>query len=1481
MRRLITILALLAICLLITTITKAQISASVTEGCAPLASVQFTNSYTNPTGINWNFGDGASSNLPNPTKSFANAGTYTVTFTATVDGAAVSAELTITVYENPIAQFTVSPDGVCLGDALTFSDQSIGGNGTDIIQWEWDYGNGTAGEFGPNPSFTYAVSGAYQVTLLVTDENGCSESSTVNQAAIVSIPPTVSVMTDPSPANACEAPFEVSFTNNSTNNSPVGGELTYDWDFGNGESSNSEDPAAVTYTENGTYTITVTATDEFGCASSQTIPVSVQEPTASISIVGNEDGIVCNPIEIELEGTEGGIFFYGDGTAGTVATHTYGTEGDYTINYTVNSGGCSAEASVDFFVEVPTGTITSIPGFACSVPAEFQYFLETDYDVVDFSWNVSVGGATPLGLYQSNEESPIFLIDYEAPDTFSVNPIVFLTGDCVFTTENGCEASLSIESLAFDTIALPNSLIFPDVNHGCAPLTVNFDNESFHIFNSELESAEWHWGDGAIETTDNPTAGSSYTYNEAGEYNAFLVIFTEQGCTDTSFIQTIEVGEPVSPTFEVSPEVVCRGEEVTITNTSSAFDLIDGYSYTSDQNTWSSCPDEESSIFIFDDFAGEAIITQYADYNGCLDSSMVMLTVEGPVGHVSYGCNCDTPLDYTFTAEVFDAESWTWDFGDGTVIENSTELMVSHVYEETGDYQVILTTFNNNTDCGSHIDEVTVKVRDLNAVISMDSLLCAGVFETISAVETQDIAGSNGGCYRNYLWDFGDGTRPIKTTNGSVSHIFSQGGDFTVSLNVKDDNECVFTTTKDIRAFEIEADYTADTLYGCLPLEVNFEDLSFSDTTIVEWEWDFDIGGEMSDVQNPVFTYNDVEFDNQNNPIPYQVSLQVTDALGCVANISSLVIEPLAPNPEFTNTSSNQICVGDEVSFSPTGTNPAFHSYEWDFGNGTTSDDALTESIYNEAGTYSVSLVVTDSLGCFREEIQEIVFVQDYPIAIIGTNFEEDENLCYPFVATYSNESVNANPAGYTWQVEQIGTINNQPSVGTTYLEPGFYDVSLTSQTTFGCISDTSITVEVEGPLAEINLNPNAICPGGSIELLLTDTSDLAFWEFDFGDGSASANEWITQHTYDPTFIPTTGSTVLTLVMFSADSACSSARTENLIIEEVVADFDRNNEFSILDSIHCVGPADEFISTSSPNATSFFWTISNGESFNTQNVTTTLEPGEYEVELIVNSDLGCADTIAKSMEIFALPTASVNEGEICRGESITLTAEGGISYSWNPVSGLDNPNAGTVQASPNSNTLYTVTVTDENNCSATTQSFVLVYQPPPSISVDTVLRIGNTDIAGLNLGQGYTYQWSPDLELECDTCPTTLFRPLESREYTLSISDTVGCFTIDSYFYFEILEVASVVVPDAFTPNGDGVNDIVYVEGWGIEELISFQIYNRWGELIFETNDSNEGWDGTYKGELQNPDSYAYVVVAKNFIFGNPETFKGFIDLVK
>lgn len=1446
---------------------KAQISASETEGCAPLASVLFTSSFSNPSNILWDFDDGATSNLPSPTHSFANPGVYDVEYSATSGGSPVSASITITVYANPEVDFSISPEGVCLGEPVAFTDISTGGGGSAITSVQWDYGDGTPGDNGSSVNHTYGNPGTYSVTLIATDANGCVGSVTQTNAVAVSEPPTLNITTDPNPVVACSAPLDVSFTNTSTSNSPTGGGLTHEWDFGNGQTSTQQTPGGISYTNEGTYTISYTATDNVGCSATQTIPVSVQEPTAEINVVGLTNGVSCGQVEFEIDGTQGGLFDYGDGSTGYLSSHTYTSEGTFEITYSITVAGCSTEASAEVTIEIPTAQIVSDPGFACFKPADFSFEVVSDYTIDTYNWNFADGES-------STEANPVHPLDYPGPNEYDRNGLELIFTSLTFTTVNGCTGS----AFVIDSIALPNALFYPDKTQGCAPLSTVFTDESSYFIDGNIEEWEWHYGDGTIQT-ESETTNPSHVYSDPGEYEAFLVITTSEGCIDTSFSHLIEVGEPIEPTFTIATSV-CQGEPVQINNTSANAGLIDGYSYSGDGFTLANCPGDAEPELIFDDVTGSQTVTQYAEYNGCIDSYTQNIDVNGPIGKLNYECNCGTPLDYVFTATISDADHWTWDFGDGTVITNSTAVTMDHAYSQTGDYGVTLTAYNDANGCEPYSDFTIVKVRQLDANLNTQALACVGEEINLDGSASIDVDDS-GDCARNYLWYPGDGSRPVKTVSPGLIHEFAAGGDYTTQLFVEDINGCVDSVSFDIQVFDITADYSADTLFGCPPFEVNFSDLTQADTTIVSWDWDFDDGTTSTD-QDPANIFENVNYDSNNDPIPFNINLTVTDALGCTSTIDDLVISPLGPNPDFEATSSANICEGDLVTFEPTASDEDSNTYTWEYGNDSTSIGPDGTSIYNEAGSYDISLTVTDEYGCARTLTQSLVNVQAYPIAIIDPSYAEDEPLCYPVIVSFTDASIAEVFDTRTWDLNQGGPTLDVPTVQTTYADPGFYEVDLEVATTFGCVSDTTLEVQVQGPVAEIDLNPEAICPGGSIELNLVDTADLETWQFDFGDGNEVTNTWPAFHDYETDFIPASGETLITLVMYSEDSVCSAARTTSLIIEEVIAGFDRNNETAAIDSIHCFGTPDVFTNTSTPNANQFLWTYSDGQTFTSEEPPVeNLPPGEYTINLQVESALGCRDTVEKYMRIFPLPIADVNGGAICRGDNILLTATGGVSYNWVPPTGIDDPNSDVVFASPETTTQYTVFVTDTNDCTSPAYSDVQVFQPPPSIEVDTVLRIGDSDYAGYNLGQGYTYQWTPNIELECDTCSGTVFTPLEDRTYTLTISDTLGCFSVDSYFYFDILEVASVDLPDVFTPNGDGINDKVFVKGWGIESLVSFSIYNRWGEQVFQTADMNEGWDGTYKGKIQSPDSYAYIVVVKNYIYGEPTTIEGYIDLVR
>ncbi|MDC1202482.1 gliding motility-associated C-terminal domain-containing protein, partial [Salibacteraceae bacterium] len=106
------------------------------------------------------------------------------------------------------------------------------------------------------------------------------------------------------------------------------------------------------------------------------------------------------------------------------------------------------------------------------------------------------------------------------------------------------------------------------------------------------------------------------------------------------------------------------------------------------------------------------------------------------------------------------------------------------------------------------------------------------------------------------------------------------------------------------------------------------------------------------------------------------------------------------------------------------------------------------------------------------------------------------------------------------------------------------------------------------------------------------------------------------------------------------------------------------------------------------------------------------------------------------------------------------------------------------------------------------------------------------------------------------------------------------CFEKEFTFRIRVEEKYSLDVPDAFSPNGDGVNDVIYARGWGVKELLEFTIYNRWGQEVFSTNSLHEGWDGNYRGKAQGMDTYAYIVKVERFS-GDESTIEGFIELIR
>jgi len=333
-----------------------------------------------------------------------------------------------------------------------------------------------------------------------------------------------------------------------------------------------------------------------------------------------------------------------------------------------------------------------------------------------------------------------------------------------------------------------------------------------------------------------------------------------------------------------------------------------------------------------------------------------------------------------------------------------------------------------------------------------------------------------------------------------------------------------------------------------------------------------------------------------------------------------------------------------------------------------------------------------------------------------------------------------------------------------------------------------------------------------------------------------------------------------------------------------MADFDRNLETSASDTAHCIGSNDLFTNLSINNTTSN-WAFGDGQisqDLNPQHEY--LTPGIYPVQLaIYHSVSGCHDTIIKTMQIFAKPDLSIEGGNLCVGDSLIIQSNQTLgTFMWEPVAYLDNDTVAQPSAFPQETTEYTVYYSNINFCKDTAKTKIFVQPEPLNWTRDTTIVIGQTFNLNGNQGSGFTYLWSPNDHITCEACPDPITDAKEDIKYFLVITDTMNCgFSTQNEYNVKVLPISSIDVPDAFTPNGDGHNDVIYVAGWGIKKLIEFSIYNRWGEKVFTTDDITKGWDGIHNGKKQNTDTYAYYVEAETWIDPVPIKKKGSFSLLR
>jgi gliding motility-associated-like protein len=247
---------------------------------------------------------------------------------------------------------------------------------------------------------------------------------------------------------------------------------------------------------------------------------------------------------------------------------------------------------------------------------------------------------------------------------------------------------------------------------------------------------------------------------------------------------------------------------------------------------------------------------------------------------------------------------------------------------------------------------------------------------------------------------------------------------------------------------------------------------------------------------------------------------------------------------------------------------------------------------------------------------------------------------------------------------------------------------------------------------------------------------------------------------------------------------------------------------------------------------------------------------------IVSAVLGpCQGSDTVVVTVLPAPVADAgNDGRICLNDSTQLNGAGGINYQWTPATGLSNATTKNPFAKPRQTTSYNLLVTDANGCVSLAADVVTITViPPPLVNItpDTYVSPGQT--IQLHAQGGVNYLWSPPTGLNNPAIPDPIATITQDITYTVVVTTPDGCKAKDSVM-IKAYKGPDIYVPTGFTPNHDGKNDLLTPIAVGIKELEYFKVYNRWGQLIFSTNQLRQGWNGKLGIIDQDSGVYAWIV---------------------
>lgn len=605
------------------------------------------------------------------------------------------------------------------------------------------------------------------------------------------------------------------------------------------------------------------------------------------------------------------------------------------------------------------------------------------------------------------------------------------------------------------------------------------------------------------------------------------------------------------------------------------------------------------------------------------------------------------------------------------------------------------------------------------------------------------------------------------------------------------------------------------------------------------------------------------------------------DITNACEKIDTLVVEYL-PVAYQANVSNDTICENSEVQFAASINN--IDTYVWDYANGRRDTSILNASVtYPAAGSYEIEFIVNNARCATNDTIILPLEVVTNDISI---NAIPDTLACRTDSISLF-QSAGGTVQNFLWSSDSTytDTLNNYPSDNQLIINQAGLDTFYVKVSNDYCQRTDAVEVEIVPFELELSEFPDSVCTPFS-QAVSTLIIGADSFRINYGIGQSTSTNPTPTANYN-----LQGSYTIQLIGYN--NQCNIADT----LEEAIEVLRGVELAAINDTVICIGDSIDLRMAHNQSAVEFIWstdpTFTNPLNSITDSIISVSPSDSTRYYYRAINGICDADT---SVEVGTndLEIDLVDFSSICIEDTVSLVANPNSNfppyvYNWSPASEiLTGLGSGIVEVAPLVDSRYFITVTDNLQCEDTASSLVEVNIPrfesvQLSSSEDTIFKGQSVQLSQSRTESDLFFRWEPAQFLNDPFSANPRASPPSNTTFTLTITDQqTGCEVVSS-ISVNVLEIncadPNIFVPNAFTPNNDGNNDILFVRGEVMTE-IELSIYNRWGELIFETNDQDRGWDGTLGGRKVDPGVFVYHLKAR--CFDGQEYFeKGNVSLIR